>query len=50
MLEQNRMLLKLLFKEQAEWKEERTQMLTKLDYSRTIDRPENSGIRLRSLR
>ena len=37
MLEQNRMLLKLLFEQQAEWKEERTRMLTELDRSRTID-------------
>ena len=43
MLEQNRMLLKLLFEQQAEWKEERTRMLTELDRSRTIDRPENPG-------
>jgi hypothetical protein len=43
MLEQNRMLLKLLFKQQAEWKEERTRMLTELDRSRTIDRPGNPG-------
>jgi hypothetical protein len=42
MLEQNRMLLKLLFKQQAEWKEERTRMLTELDHSGTIDRPENT--------
>jgi hypothetical protein len=42
MLEQNRMLLKLLFEQQAEWKEERTRMLTELDCSRTIDRPENT--------
>jgi hypothetical protein len=41
MLEQNWMLLKLLFKQQAEWKEERIRMLTELDPSRTIDRPEN---------
>jgi len=41
MLQQNRMLLKLLFQQQAEWKEERTQMLTELNLSRTIDRPEN---------
>jgi len=43
MLEQNRMLLKLLFEQQAEWKEERTRMLTELDRSRTIDRLENTG-------
>jgi hypothetical protein len=33
MLEQNLMLLKLLFEQQAEWKEERTRMLTELDRS-----------------
>jgi len=43
MLKQNRMLLKLLFEQQAEWKEERTRMLTELDRSRTITRPENPG-------
>jgi hypothetical protein len=43
MLEQNRMLLKLLFEQQAQWKEERIRMLTELDRSRTIDRPENRG-------
>jgi hypothetical protein len=43
MLEENRMLLKLLFEQQAQWKEERTRMLTELDRSRTIDRPENPG-------
>jgi len=43
MLEQNRMLLKLLFKQEAEWKEERTRMLTELDRSRTIERLENPG-------
>jgi len=43
MLLQNRRLLKLLFKQQAEWKVERTRMLTKLDRSRTIERPENPG-------
>jgi len=43
MLEQNQMLLKLLFKQQADWKEERTQTLTELDRSRIIDRPENPG-------
>jgi hypothetical protein len=42
MLEQNRMLHKLLFKQQAEWKEERIRMRKELDPSRTIDRPENS--------
>jgi hypothetical protein len=43
MLEQNWILHKLLFEQQAEWKEERTRMLNKLDRSRTIDRPENPG-------
>jgi len=43
MLEQNQMLLKLLFKQQAKWKEERTRMLTELDRSQTIDRLENPG-------
>jgi hypothetical protein len=42
-LEQNRMLLKLLFEHQAAWKEERTRMLTELDRSRNIDRPGNRG-------
>jgi len=37
------MLLKLLFKQQAERKEARTRMLTELDRCRTIDRPENPG-------
>jgi hypothetical protein len=41
MLEQSRMLLKLLFKQQAEWKEEGTQMLTELDHNQTIHKPEN---------
>ena len=41
-LELNRMLLKLWFKQDADWKEERTRMLTELDRSGTIDRPENS--------
>jgi len=43
MLEQNWMVFKLLFEQEAELKEERTQMLTELDRSRTIDRPENPG-------
>jgi hypothetical protein len=43
MLEQNRMLLKLLFEQQAEWKEERTRMLSELDRSRATQRPENAG-------
>jgi len=43
MVELNWMLLKLLFEQQAEWKEERTRTLTELDRSQTIDRPENPG-------
>jgi hypothetical protein len=43
MLEENRMLLKLLLEQQAEWKNERTRMLTELDSSRTIDSPVNPG-------
>jgi hypothetical protein len=43
MLKQNQMLLKLLFEQQAEWKQERTRMLTELDYCPAIDRPENPG-------
>jgi hypothetical protein len=42
MLQQNRMLLKLLFEQQAEWKE-RTRMLSELDRSRATDRPEDPG-------
>ena len=42
-VEQNQMLLKLLFEQQGEWKEERTRILHKLDRSWTIDRPENPG-------
>jgi hypothetical protein len=41
MLELNQMLLKLQFETQAEWKEERTRMLTERYRSRTIDRLEN---------
>jgi hypothetical protein len=37
------MFLKLLFEQQAEWKEERTRMLTEPDRRQTIDRAENSG-------
>jgi predicted transcriptional regulator of viral defense system len=37
------MLLKLLFEQHAEWKEERTRVLTELDCSQTINRPENTG-------
>jgi len=37
------MLLKLLFKQQAEWKEETTRMLSELDRSRATDRPDNPG-------
>jgi len=43
MLEQNRMLLKLIFEQHAEWKKERTRMLTELDRGRTIDTPKNPG-------
>jgi hypothetical protein len=43
MLQQNRMLLKLLFEQQAEWKKERTRMLSELDRSQATDRPENPG-------
>jgi len=43
MLEQNWMLPNLLFEQQAEWKAEITRMLTELDRSRIIDRPENTG-------
>jgi hypothetical protein len=43
MLEHNRMLLKLLFEQQAEWKEERIRMLTELDCRQTINRPQNPG-------
>jgi len=42
-LEQNRMLLKLLFEQQAEWKEQRTRMLSELDRSRATDTLENPG-------
>jgi hypothetical protein len=41
MLVQNRIVLKVLFKQQAEWTEERTLMFTELSCSQTIDRPEN---------
>jgi len=41
MLEENRMLLNLLFIQQAEWKEERTRMLTELNRSQTTNWPEN---------
>jgi len=41
MLEQNRMLRKLPFEQQAEPKVERTRMLSELDRSRGTDRPEN---------
>jgi len=43
MLQQNRMLLKLLSEQQAEWKKERTRMLSKLNRSRCTDRPEDPG-------
>jgi hypothetical protein len=42
MMVQNRMLLKLLFEQQAEWKEERTRMLAELDHSRPTERNETS--------
>jgi chemotaxis protein histidine kinase CheA len=42
MIAQNRMLLKLLFEQQAEWKEERTQMLAEFDRSRPTERNETS--------
>jgi len=41
MLEQNWMLLYLLLEQQAEWREERTRMLTELDCSSTIDKLQN---------
>jgi hypothetical protein len=37
------MLLKLLFEQQAELKEEGTRMLSELDHSQATDRPENPG-------
>jgi hypothetical protein len=37
------MLLKLLFEQQAEWKEERTRMLSEPDRSLATNRPENTG-------
>jgi len=40
---QNRMLLKLLFEQQAEWKEERTRMLAELARSRPTERNDTSG-------
>jgi len=43
MHEHNRMLLKLLFEQQAKSKYGRTRMLTVLDRSRTIDRSETPG-------
>jgi hypothetical protein len=43
MLELNQMLPKLLFEQQAEWKEDRTRLLTELYHSPTIDSPENRG-------
>jgi hypothetical protein len=41
MLQKNRMILKRLFKQQAEWKEERTRMLPELDRSQATNRLEN---------
>ena len=43
MLQQNRMLLKLLFEQQAEWRKARTRMLSELDRSRATNWPENPG-------
>jgi len=43
MLQQNRMLLELLFEQQAEWKKQRTRMLSEHNRSQAIDRPENPG-------
>jgi len=42
MMAQKRMLLKLLFERQAEWKEQRTRMLAVLDRSRPTERNETS--------
>jgi len=42
MMAQNRMLLKLLIEQQAEWKEERTRMLAELDRSRPTEQNETS--------
>ena len=42
MMAQNRLLLKLLFEQPAEWKEERTRMLAELDRSRPTERNETS--------
>jgi len=42
-LEQNRMLLNLVFEQQAEWNEGPTLLLSELDSSRTIDRPDHPG-------
>jgi hypothetical protein len=42
MMAQNRMLLKLLFEQQADWKEERTRMLAELDHSQPTERNETS--------
>jgi len=43
MLQHNRMLLIIQFQQQAEWRNERTRMLTELDHSRTSNRPEIAG-------
>jgi hypothetical protein len=42
MMAQNRMLLKLLFEQQAEWKEEHTWLLAQLGRSRPTERNETS--------
>jgi ABC-type Zn2+ transport system substrate-binding protein/surface adhesin len=44
MMAQNRMLLKLLFEQQAEWKEERTRMLAELALSRPTKRNRSSEL------
>jgi len=41
MLQQNRILLKLQFEQQAEWNKERTRMLSELDRHRASNRPED---------
>lgn len=47
MLEQNLMLLELLFEEEFKPKEDRTRMLTELDCNQTIHRPVNPGIQFK---
>jgi len=44
MVKQNRLLLKLLFEQQAEWKEVRSWVLTELDSNRATDRQEFPAI------